>query len=104
MPSPNLEILSQIPLEEPAPRPQQTTRGQPSPLSSEIYQRLMTVLQAVAMVLAVRVSLMVSLVGAFYLTMRAFDQGTSVLYIAVSYDVLVFIPMVMLAWKKSGRE
>lgn len=120
MPLSNLEVLSQIPLQDPntpdnqpfagtAARPQSSNpspamKATPSQQSLALFQRLTAVLQAIAMVLAVRFALMLSLIGAFYLTLMSFRTDNNGLWIAVSYDLLVFVPMVMLAWKRGGRE
>lgn len=65
---------------------------------------LLAVLTAISRVLAVRLQLLLALVGAFVITLLAMDQQSSIgLAILVAYCALTVLPLIVLAWPERGK-
>lgn len=73
----------------------------PSRTSSEHSPRLIAVLEEIRMVLSARASVLLAMAGAFGLTASAMWKGDLMsLAIALSFDVVVFIPIVVIAYRR----
>ena len=72
-------------------------------LSPDFLAQMTATLMAIAAIVASRVLLFVALAGSFVLTYLAISQPTqslTSLVATVSFDVLVVIPLALLAWQK----
>jgi hypothetical protein len=75
----------------------QATASTSPPSGHAFLEQMMAVMTTISMMLAARVILLMTTVGAFTLTYLAINQGTTTALIAAgTYDVLVVCPMVWL--------
>ena len=86
-----------------APQPlSPTPPAQPEPRQD--YSSLLGTFRAIAMILAVRVILLLSVLGGLGLAIGAMRAATeSALYVLIAYALLVIAPMVALDWRKGPK-
>ncbi len=93
--------MSLVPAEEPQ-RPSEPAQ-EPQIIKSEPSRNkeLLVVFDAIARILAVRVLLFAAFLGSFFLYVAALYGDThNRLYVAIIYDILVFIPIIYLYIKE----
>lgn len=73
---------------------------QPKMIEEEKIDPLLTAFKAISRVLAVRLFLFLSLIGAFVLSLIAIhDKDSASLYVLIAYSFLTTGPLVLLEWK-----
>jgi hypothetical protein len=86
------------PTSQPSAEPQTTSRPPPTPSA------LIAVFTAIAKILAVRLQLLLALIGAFVLALLAMSWQSNIgLAVLAAYCCLTVIPLIWLAWPDRGR-
>lgn len=105
MPS-NLKVVGEVELPEPSPAPAaapvvEAKTERPSAPLSALSPHTIAVLEEIRRVLNARAGALLAMAGAFLLTGAAMWTGTwTALGVSLSYDVLVFIPIALIAYMR----
>ena len=99
-----LKVVGETEVPDPQPAPQAALTPPPtapqSKPSSPSSPHLLMLLDEIRRVLNARMGALLAMIGAFLLTTVAMVQGTWMsLAISVSYDLLIFVPIALIAYR-----